>query len=343
MSGERKPYVVTLSEVLPPEERGAFRALPPEAKATYKLVRPAGVGERGCYRVELTAEEAERAAAASNAEAVERDVVATPDVDSKVIAPGDLRFHQAELYQHDAWDGTGADVGVIDSGLGAGARHLFDVKASRSEVGGDPLTDPTGHGTAVAALAVPKGGRLVVGQVGAFSATSSDTATLIYWMVDQVGVTAINYSYGGYDPWGALAEVFSHAEAQGVPVFNSYGNEGLVGATHYPAAHRGVHGISSLDRRTGGYAATSNRGDAQWASASGVNVLTYDQHGNTSRWSGTSFASPIATFLYATKKAKAGNSISAQGVLAAMKATAGPNLRLMGEPAARDLPNRCGQ
>lgn len=338
---ERKPYILTLSEVLPPEERSGFRAMPRPVRSSYKLVRPAGPGERGAYYLEMTEDEAERALAASNVEAVEEDGISYPDVNTQVVAAEDLAFHQAELYASAAWTGAGADVGVIDTGLGA--LSLFNVKASRSQTGGNPLTDPNGHGTGCASLAVPRSGRAVVGQVPATGASDSDVTALIYWMLDTVGVTCISHSYSGPNPKSAAyREALSHGISKGVPFFCSSGNEGD-SVVRYPAGHPEALAIGALRRSDGEYAGFSSRGDHLWANVSGEDVLVYAPDGSLTRVNGTSFSTPMAAGFYALNKAKAGNRISMDGVLTAMKNASGKNLKLLGESGSRNLPAQCGR
>ena len=338
---DRNPYILTLSEVLPPDERDDFRAMPRAVRRSYKPVRPAGVGDRGAYYLEMTEAEAERALSASNVEAVEPDGVSYPDVNAQVVAAEDLAFHGADLYASAAWNGAGADVGVIDAGLGA--LSLFNVKASRSQVGTNPLTDPNGHGTACASLAVPRSGRVVVGQVGNGSAADSDVTALVYWMVDEVGVTCITHSFSGpNEKSSAYREALSHARSKGVPFFCSMGNEGD-SIPRYPAAHPEVLAIGALRRSDGEYAGFSSRGDHVWANASGEGVQVYAPDGTIVRKDGTSFATPMAAGFYALNKAKAGNRVSMEGVLSAMKNATARNLKLLGESGARNLPAQCGR
>lgn len=338
---KREPRILTLSEVLPIEERDGFRAMPRAVRNSYKPIRPRGVGERGAYYLEMTEAEAERALSASNVEAVERDGVSYPDVNAQVVAAEDLAFHGADLYSSSAWTGAGADVGVIDSGLGA--LSLFNVKASRSQAGTNPLTDPTGHGTGCASLAVPRAGRVVVGQVPANGASDSDVMALIYWMLDTVGVTCISHSYSGPSQKSvAYREALSHGISKDVPFFCSSGNEGD-SVVRYPAGHPEALAIGALRRSDGEYAGFSSRGGHLWANASGEDVLVYTPGGSTTRMNGTSFSTPIAAGFYALNKAKAGNRISMDGVLTAMKNATGKNLKLLGESGSRNLPAQCGR
>ncbi len=339
----RHPYTVTVDPVLPPEARTAFRSV--SRPDTYKPVSTgaaeARVGERAVYAVDLTKEEAERFRGASNLLHLDRDSYPEPHVDSTVIAEEEKIFHNATRYGEWGFLGEGVDVGVIDSGIGAAIKGKFNVKAARSTVGTDPLTDPHGHGSNVASVAVPRRSRIVVGQIGVGISPESEFIALVYWMVDTVGVDAINVSYGVTSTNQAYADAVKHADDEGVAFFCSAGNSGLE-QVEYPAGHDGARGIGNLDRTTREKNPSSTYGSHLWGWASGTNVLTYSADGSLTRATGTSIASPMAVWLYASKRGKTKRPISSRGHLGAMQDTLGQNGKIDAAAAVAEMPSRCG-
>ena len=213
------------------------------------------------------------------------------------FAPNDpLAAKQWYLEQDHAFDlwpdalpelpGAGVRVAVIDSGIDGGHPDLAGrVAASKSFVGGSPLTDEQGHGTfvageiaastnnglGIAGIAFPA--KLVVAKVVQSDREiplGAETAA-IRWAVGQ-GARVINLSLGGLrDPTDPLRDTYSTAEARaieyavrhGAVVVAAVGNGDQAPRqpwpfASYPAALPHVIGVSAL-ARDGSVPAFSNR------------------------------------------------------------------------------------
>jgi subtilisin family serine protease len=213
------------------------------------------------------------------------------------FAPNDpLAAKQWYLEQDHAFDlwpdalpelpGAGVRVAVIDSGIDGGHPDLAGrVVASKSFVGGNPLTDEQGHGTfvageiaastnnglGIAGIAFPA--KLVIAKVvqpDREIPLTAETAA-IRWAVGQ-GARVINLSLGGLrDPTDPLRDTYSGAEARaiayairhGAVVVAAVGNADQAPRepwpfASYPAALPHVIGVSAL-ARDGSVPAFSNR------------------------------------------------------------------------------------
>jgi hypothetical protein len=167
-------------------------------------------------------------------------------------------------------------VAVIDSGIDGGHPEFQGrIAASKSFVGGSPLTDEQGHGTfiageiaaglnngqGIAGIAFPA--QLVIAKVvrpdGSISLDAE--AQGIRWAAEQ-GARVINLSLGGVrDPADRSQDTFSQEEADaveyavrsGAVVVAAAGNADQAPATpwpyaSYPAALPHVLGVGALDR-----------------------------------------------------------------------------------------------
>lgn len=325
---------------IPQAHRDTFRSL--GGRETYREIKPSTLGEKAVYRVELTPEEVDRVRSASNLISLDVDVVRYPHVNSSVPSAADLAFHDASDFASWGWLGEGVDVGVIDTGLSSAISGMFNIKAAATFVGGSVYTDEGDHGTGVAAIAVPTQSRLVFGKnaIGSGGSSDSNSIAALYWMVDEIGVQVVNMSFGGYEPNTAFDDAIKHAESKGAPVFISAGNEGEVGnPIEYPAYYG--RAVGALDRSTGGRAAFSNYGDWVDMWASGVDVSTYDASGSLTTFSGSSVATPVATFLFASQLGKTKASLSSTDVADSMSKNLGENGKLSGADSAGALPGYC--
>ena len=172
-----------------------------------------------------------------------------------------------------AWDvsrGSGdITIAVLDSGVAPswdlGSRLLPGV----SFVGGNPLVDPLGHGSSVAAVAAA-GHNQTAGagvcptctilpvQVAtpAGAVPWSAAAEGIVWAVDQ-GADVINMSFSSPGNSRAMSEAVEYALANGVTVVASAGNYGT-SAPAYPAAVPGVIGVAGHSPSFGRYSWSSH-------------------------------------------------------------------------------------
>lgn len=306
-------YIVTNTAV-PPRQRDRFRALRrPETYRNLKTREPE-IGERGVYVVDLDLDEVRdlQRNGPSNLLNLERvGPSPQPDVDTIVPSNADLRGHKADMLFEWGFTGRGIDVGVIDTGLGSGVAPKFDIKAIRGERGLDPYVNS--HGSYVASIAVPRKSRLVfsraIDEEGQANYDNSDWIAAIYWMVDTVGVHLINMSYGSYTYSQTAQDAISYAESQGVLLQASAGNDSIT-TKRYPGAYDGVTSVGALDRfRSWARASLSNYGPWVDMWANGVSVDTYGPSGNLTKQTGTSFATPLVTYVKAALLTKGLKSI----------------------------------
>jgi subtilisin family serine protease len=284
---ETRRYNLTLRKV-PRVERDKFRAL--RRPDTYFEIRPGDVGERVAYSVEMTPEEYEQARRAADdprsnlivVEEVSRGQLhSVPDHDNLV-------YVAAQNLPQLGLTGRGVTVAVVDTGLGAGlAAKVFAgrVKAAKSFVGADPLTDPGEHGSGMASIAVPAQASIAVAQVwAAGNATDDKLAAGIYWATDEAQADVINISLGSYADAQVTRDAIAHAVSRGVLIFVSAGNDGI-NESNFPADHPGANKITNYDRRTDAKAPSSSYGGSGdsagvFAAANGMAVDSYDSAGN---------------------------------------------------------------
>lgn len=166
---ETRRYALTLTKI-PREARDEFRRL--SRPETYFEIRKGSEGERVAYSVLMTQEEYERACRAaedpqSNLIIVEEDQ-GKPRPHATVPGGQAVEFLSMIGLGVSGLNGRGVNVGVIDSGLSdtvrdttfagrilAAWRYEADEHGELYEA---PLDgDPTGHGTNMCSLAVPRG------------------------------------------------------------------------------------------------------------------------------------------------------------------------------------------
>jgi subtilisin family serine protease len=232
--------------------------------------------------------------------------------------------------------GDGVPVAVLDSGLDLSNPDLAgSVWTNPGEVAGNALddddnglvddvhgadalgwdgdpSDGLGHGTAVASVIAARGdngfglsgmawnARLIPVKVvhdDGWATTATMIAGLRY-ALDE-GARIVNMSLNGSAPSQALDEAIQQAQARGVLVVTSAGNDGLNRdrVPSYPASERSasVITVASSDR-AGALAPGSafGRGSVDIA-APGDEILTSDLGGRFTRRSGTSFAAAYVT------------------------------------------------
>lgn len=223
-------------------------------------------------------------AAVAEADFVDGVAYAEPDARARTLsfAPNDpllpFQWYLPAVHAFDAWPAVPPQppvrVAVVDSGIdGAHPEFAGRIAASRSFVGGSPLTDSAGHGTVVAgeiaaaldnAEGIAGAGipvQLLVAKVtdeaGSISLVSE--ASAIRWAVDQ-GAAVINLSLGGrrdpkhpaFDTYSALEQAaVEYAVAHNVVVVASAGNCSTAVCPEryasYPAALPHVLGVGALN------------------------------------------------------------------------------------------------
>jgi hypothetical protein len=293
------------------------------------------------YSVELTDEEAEQFAAASNLRYLEEVQVHQP---SRYVARptgtaavptlatlGWLRARQADLRR---WHGRDVRVAVLDQGTTKAARDAMGITlvaktvTSGQNLGpGQELIDPQTHhhGCLVAPNAVPAGGLLLDCIICDASGATTDTweAAGIRWAVDN-GARVINLSFAGGPgvPSQAFQDACAYARDNGgVQIVISAGNDDLADLASPSSASRlftGVHSSIAFDEATDRRALFSNHVADGSGCGPGVDVWSFDIHGYPVRWNGTSASAPHMVQLMA--RAMTGAQFTPAQVGAAFKA-----------------------
>jgi thermitase len=220
-----------------------------------------------------------------------------------------LDFSNPELAGN-VWTNPGevAGNGLDDDGNG----FIDDVHgADTVSYDGDP-SDGLGHGTEVASVIAARGDNGVGLSGMAWNARLmpvkvlhddgwGTTATMIAglrYALDN-GARIVNMSLNGPDASQALRETVRQAEARGVLVVTSAGNDGANRdrVASYPASIRSRASIAvASSNRAGGLGRGSAFGrDSVDIAAPGDDVLTSDLGGHFTRRSGTSFAAAYVT------------------------------------------------
>lgn len=216
-----------------------------------------------------------------------------------------------------AWStttGTGVEVGVVDTGVGASHPDLVGQVLSGAEFlnntgvdSGDGRVDPYGHGTHVSGI-VAAATNNGVGVAGAApgarvlpvrvldasgSGWDADVARGIDWAVDR-GARVVNLSLGGSDS-SVIDAAVTYARSHGAVVVAAAGNNGDRGnAPSYPGASPGALAVAAVDSNLA-HGSFSNTGCYVKISAPGVNVLSTVPAATYQSWSGTSMATPFAS------------------------------------------------
>jgi YVTN family beta-propeller protein/VCBS repeat-containing protein len=212
---------------------------------------------------------------------------------SVAAAPSDPRYTEQWSLPMIGWpsvtvpaSGT-AIVAILDSGVdGSHPDLLGRLVPGASFVGGDPLVDPNGHGTwlaGIVAAATDNGqGIAGIGSAGVRvmpvrvlgadgTGWDSDIISGILHAADNgADVILLAFSAPGYS--AALQSAIDYAWDRGAVIVAANGNDGTSTPT-YPAANRGVIGVSSTDRADT-LSDTSNHGPQTFLAAPGVDILT---------------------------------------------------------------------
>ncbi|QMW22241.1 S8 family serine peptidase [Sandaracinobacteroides saxicola] len=222
------------------------------------------------------------------------------------------------------WTGAGVTIADIDSGVNnnspefAGRLH----PASRDVTGaGRAITDESGHGTSVAAVmvaarndsniqGVAPGATLLALRADRAGGCTADgcsyTDTAISAGIDAAvaaGARVINLSLGGSGGNSQLRGAFQRAAAAGVVLVVAAGNDGLGVIDDLPAAalaSAGGANVIVVGATDGGGAITdfSNRAGpaaANFITALGSRVRSFDEQGVGYLYSGTSYSAPAVS------------------------------------------------
>ncbi|MBS7426823.1 MULTISPECIES: S8 family serine peptidase [Virgibacillus] len=200
-------------------------------------------------------------------------------------------------------------IAILDSGINKTHGDLKNVNFEEVNViePNKPITDKFGHGTAIAGIiAGEKVGiisseeNLILYDVKVLNdkgeGTIEDIINGIMWCVEQE-VDVINISFGFFDDKKGLHDAIRAATKKGIVVTAAAGNTmGL--SVDYPAKYEEVLSIASIDKDFN-IDPRSGYGKVDY-SAPGVKVISTDNQGGMSEFSGTSFATAYATGVIAS-------------------------------------------
>lgn len=196
-------------------------------------------------------------------------------------------------------------IGLIDSGVDAGAPVFRQTRIRSWGCDGRPLASP--HGTAVASLMVGEGDgfhsaasglALYAADVycGAVTGGAVDSiADAFAWLADE-HVTVVNISLVG-PPNRLLERLVDRLLVRGHVIVAAVGNDGPAAPPLYPAAYPGVIGVTAVDARRQ-VLPEAGRGRQVAFAAPGADLLAAGT-GGYAIVRGTSFASPIVAGLLA--------------------------------------------
>ncbi|WP_052572892.1 S8 family serine peptidase [Haloferula sp. BvORR071] len=201
--------------------------------------------------------------------------------------------------------GTGVKVGILDTGSTLpNATNTFLV---------NPPADAAtwnGHGTAVADLIrqIAPAAELMSWRVADDNGTSNSflLAQGLMAAIDA-GVDVVNISMGSSSNSPILRDAVLAAQAAGIKIFASSGNDGY-DQVSYPAAYAGVVAVGAVDAN-GTYLNFSNRGSEMMAP--GLDLITQWTGGQSVYFTGTSAASPIAAGVAVATMSHGGTKLTA--------------------------------
>jgi hypothetical protein len=168
-----------------------------------------------------------------------------------------------------------------------------------TETPDDPMTTVAGHGTFIAGLVAMLAPECRIMPVRAFPADGvSDAFTVaaaVKYAADH-GADVINLSLGSSETSELLRDAIVDARARGVTLVAAVGNDNSENVPQFPSSLAEVMAVAALDL-SGQKASFSNFGSHVDVCAPGARLVsTFPSHreGEYARWSGTSFAAPLA-------------------------------------------------
>jgi len=219
-----------------------------------------------------------------------------------VIDTGVDRSHPAlatHMWTNSREQADGADNdgnGLVDDLDGW---NFVDGNNDTVEQPGDPLTTVAGHGTFIAGLVALVAPECRIMPLRAFPANGiSDAFTVaaaIKYAADR-GADVINLSLGSSETSELMQEAIIDARARGITVVAAVGNDGSEIHPQFPSSLDEVLAVAAIEL-SGQKAFFSNFGGHVDVCAPGARLVsTFPGHreGEYARWSGTSFAAPLA-------------------------------------------------
>lgn len=216
-------------------------------------------------------------------------------------------------------------IGMIDAGVDRNHPAFEHAKLVVKNCAGDGDSPGTEHGTAVASLLVGNdddfhgalsGATLYAADVfggDANGGSAEDIARALAWLA-QNNVPVVNVSLAG--PRNALlgAAVAAFLK-RGHILVAAVGNDGPAAPMKFPAAYRGVVGVTSVDRSRN-VQLDANRGADVMFAALGVGVRAAGEKGHYAPVTGTSFAAPMVAARFALMVPQADTQIAARALQA---------------------------
>ena len=208
-----------------------------------------------------------------------------------------------DLVGHFALDTTGAVVGA----------DFIDGGTPSDDPSGDPANDfAYGHGTFIAGIIAkiaPDARIMPIRALGPDGiGTAFDVARAVEFALDN-GAHIISMSFGAPDDLDGLDEALHVARDRAVLVAAA-GNQGTDREKQFPAEESFVLSVTAVDT-TGKKADFANWGSVVDLAAPGVEVVSTYPGARYATWSGTSFATPMAS---ATAALVAANQIGTSGL-----------------------------
>lgn len=209
--------------------------------------------------------------------------------------------------------GKGLKIGILDTGVDVNHPSLrAGAVTSVSFVAPPARASSTQHGTAILSLLagndtegfaglLPQAQFFAadvfhIGEDGNIAADAVAIARGLAWLAGR-GVSVVNASLAG--PENRLIErVVSAALARKIVVVAAAGNDGPNARPRYPAALPGVVAVTAVDARRRVYRRAASGPHIDYA-APGVNVWTAQPRGRYGPSTGTSYATPFATAVFA--------------------------------------------
>jgi hypothetical protein len=176
--------------------------------------------------------------------------------------------------------------------------NFVESNNDTAEKADDPLTTVAGHGTFIAGLVALVAPECRIMPVRAFPADGvSDAFTVaaaVKYAADH-GADVINLSLGSSEPSELMLEAIVDARARGITIVAAVGNDGSE-VPQFPSSLVDVMAVAAIEL-SGQKASFSNFGNHVDVCAPGARLVsTYpgQREGEYARWSGTSFAAPLA-------------------------------------------------
>lgn len=240
------------------------------------------------------------------------------------VLPWNLEMMGADVARAAGLDGSGARVGVVDSGLYAEHSALAGariVPGHNYMNGSSDTPDTFGHGTFVTGIITAAAPGAEIVPLKCFDGKTGDIADIaaaIYGGVDDYGCVILNLSFGTATDSQTLRGAVEHAASAGVIMIAAAGNDGTE-TLNYPAAYTAVTGVGMVNQEKA-VAKGSQRNNSVFITApgSGVTGLGITSPNDYRTSGGTSYACPHVTAAAALMK-QALPELTVEGFTAALR------------------------